>query len=110
MNTFTTVITATVLTLTTATVSAKTSHLIPTDDSVTTKLCMTAARGNSHALRKEIKQSRLTTKFVLENVKCNEQSFLSFIDQHGKNSEKINYLLTRGRQVTTATDTEIAAR
>ncbi len=109
MNTLTTLLTATVLTLTTDS-AVNAAELVGTDKSITTKLCLTAAKGNIAAMRFAIKHSRLSKNYIIENVQCNQQSFLSFVEQYGNNSERMNYLLTRNKSKFTDNSTKLAAR
>ncbi|MFT6267262.1 MAG: hypothetical protein ACJAVV_000052 [Alphaproteobacteria bacterium] len=56
--------------------------LVPTDNYVTSKLCVAAAQGNKVKLAREIKNAHLSKDFVIKNVKCNDLSFTAFVDQY----------------------------
>ena len=70
--------------------------LVPGDDYVTTELCLIASQGNKAKLVNAIKNAGLTKRYVAQNVKCNEQSFVDFVEQYGSNVSKINNYLTGG--------------
>ncbi|WP_206484962.1 DUF3718 domain-containing protein [Thalassotalea sp. G2M2-11] len=70
------------------------------DNSQLTKLCMTAVTGNRAATLNAIKATGYSHKFVIDNVKCNANDMITFVDQYGKNSEgMIRALERRGTHV-----------
>jgi len=94
MKTFTKVLATLTLSLSVAGM-ANASSLIAKDNSVTTKLCMTAATGNRIDMQQAIKSSRLSKSFVVKNIKCNEQGITEFVAQHSKSPTKMNALLNQ---------------
>jgi len=94
MKTFTKVLATLTLSLSVAGM-ANASSLIAKDNSVTTKLCMTAATGNRIDMQQAIKSSRLSKSFVVKNIKCNEQGITEFVAQHSESPTKMNALLNQ---------------
>ena len=71
------------------------------DNSSLTQLCLTAASGNRAATYNAIKATGYSHNFVMDNVRCNADDMISFVQQYGKNSEDmIRALQRRGTQVT----------
>ncbi len=72
----------------------------PTDDSVTSNLCVAAATGNRWKLHEQIKESALDKKYVAQDMTCNGLSVAAFVDQYGKNGDSIKkYLNIQQQQI-----------
>jgi hypothetical protein len=71
--------------------------LEPTDNYVTSKLCIAAAQGKKIKLASDMKEFHLTKDYVIEEVKCNGLSFTTFVEQYGSQVNEINDYLTRGK-------------
>ncbi len=72
----------------------------PTDDSVTSNLCVAAATGNRWKLHEQIKESALDKKYVAQDMTCNGLSVAAFVDQYGKNGDSIKkYLNIQQKQI-----------
>ena len=72
----------------------------PTDDSVTSILCVTAASGNKWKLHNQIKDSALDKKYVAKEMTCNGLSVAAFVEQYGKDGESIKkYLNIQQQQI-----------
>lgn len=76
-------------------VSASANEFKSLDNSMTTKLCMTIVSGNRAAMHNQIKESGLSRRHILENVKCNGESLLAFADKYGRNSEAMLNMLDK---------------
>ena len=83
-----------VLTLSVIGVASAETVLVPADSNVTSKLCVAAAQGKKMKLAREIRKAHLTKYFVSEKVKCNDISITAFVEQYGKNADKINDYLS----------------
>jgi hypothetical protein len=110
MNTLTKTIAITTLTLSSIGLASASSEMVPTDNYVTTKLCVVATEGSKAKLSHAIKKSGLSKHFVTENVKCNELNLITFIEQYGSNVEKMNDFLTNGKYSNNAVVANLASR
>ena len=98
------------LTITFATLgSAHANQFVPADNSLSTKLCVAATKGSKLKLHHAIQAAHLNKQEVIDNVKCNDQSFLSFVENNSKNSEKIINMMTNGKYEQEVTITDIVA-
>ncbi|MDO6693547.1 DUF3718 domain-containing protein [Aliiglaciecola sp. 3_MG-2023] len=97
MNTLTKSIAISVLAISSIGLANAANVIVPTDNSITTKLCVAATKGSKAKLSKAINDSRLSKRFVVENVKCNELDLVNFVEQFGENPEKMNSFLTSGK-------------
>jgi len=59
------------------------------DQSVTSDICVTALSGNRAELYSKIRGLGYSRAFVTKHITCNDTPLLSFVEQHGKNSEAI---------------------
>lgn len=109
MKTLTKVIAISVLTLSTIGFTSAAEQLAPTDNFTGTKLCVVAAEGNKLKLNREIKESGLTKRYVVNNLKCNGMDLVSFVDQYGSNSHNINTYLAGKDYSKNADTTDIAS-
>ncbi len=109
MNTFTKTITTIALTLSTIGMANAANQVVAADDSVTSKLCVVAAQGSRVELHNAIKESGLSKKYIAQNVNCNDQSILEFVQTHSDSPEKINNVLTNGRYNTNVNITDLAS-
>lgn len=69
------------------------STLVSANNSASTKLCMSAAKGSRVALLTSIKQSGYSRKYIKDNLLCNDLPVSDFITKYGKSPEKINLML-----------------
>ena len=83
--------------------------IVPADDSATSNVCVAATTGSNLKLRNAIEDARLNKQTVVDKVKCNDQAFLAFVENHGKNPEKIINMMTNGNADQNVTITDIAA-
>lgn len=97
MKTFTKTIVIAALTFSSIGFASATTEFVPADDYVTTKLCLVASQGNKAKLSRTIKDSGLSKRYVAQNVKCNEQNIVAFVEQYGNDAENINNFLTSGK-------------
>jgi hypothetical protein len=109
MNTLTKAIAITTLTLSSIGLANASKVIVPTDNYVTTKLCVVASEGNKTKLFRAIKKAGLSKHYVTENMKCNEMNLISFIEQYGTNVEKMNNFLTNGKYSNNADVANVAA-
>ncbi|MBT3133994.1 DUF3718 domain-containing protein [Alteromonas sp. ALT199] len=70
----------------------------PSDDSVTSNLCVTAASGNKWKFHNQIKASALDKKYVAEEMTCNGLTVSAFVDQYGENGDSIKKYLNIQQQ------------
>ena len=84
--------------------------LVPGDDYVTTELCLIASQGNKTKLVNAIRNAGLKKHYVAQNVKCNEQNIVEFVEQYGSNVSKINNYLTGGAYSEVAEMPDLVAR
>ena len=70
----------------------------PTDNSVTSNLCVTAASGNKWKLHNQIKDSALDKKYVAKEMMCNGLTVSAFVEQYGKNEDSIKKYLNIHQQ------------
>lgn len=75
--------------------SAQAGTFKAADGSVTTNLCLAAISGNRAVMHNEVKASGLSLNYIAENVQCNGENILSYVQQHGKNSAKMLKILDR---------------
>lgn len=97
------IVIATLLT-TTVSVSAQASELKAGDQSSETTLCLTAASGNRAAMHNEIKNSGKSLNYIANNITCNGENILAFVDKYGKNSENMLKALDRSTRHVSITD------
>lgn len=113
MNTFTktlaTTLTATVLTLSTIGTASAAPNVVAADDYITSKICAAASGKSGIKLHKTIKDSGLSKKFIAQNVNCNDQNIVSFVQDHGAKPEKMVNMLTGGQYKTSVTVIDLAA-
>lgn len=109
MNTFTKTLTTIALTLSTIGMANAANAVVAADDSVTTKLCVTAAEGSRIQLHKAIEDSGLSKKYIAQNVTCNDQNILEFVQVHSESPETMNKVLTNGRYNTNVKITDLAS-
>ena len=84
--------------------SAQALSLKAADKSTITHLCMTAVSGNRAAMHNKIKESGLTRKYVANNIQCNGENILVFIDKYGKSPNKIRAMLGHTSSQISTTD------
>ena len=96
MNTFTKIIATATLTLSAISMASASAVFLPADDYVTSKLCVVATEGNKSKLNRALKNSGLSKRYLVMNVKCNNQDLLSFIEQNGINAEEMSDFLSAG--------------
>lgn len=109
MNKLTKTLSTIVLTLSTIGMANAANSVVAADDYVTTNLCVVAAEGDRIKMHKAIKDSRLSKNFIAENVTCNDQNILAFVEAHAENPTKINNLLMNGQYDTEVKITDLAA-
>jgi hypothetical protein len=109
MNTLTKAFAITTLTLSSIGLASASNVIVPSDNYVTTELCVVASEGSKIKLFKAIKKAGLSKNFVTENVKCNELNFIAFIEQYGSNVEKMNNFLTNGKYSNNAEVANVAS-
>lgn len=85
-------------------ISAQASDLKAADSSIATELCMTAVSGNRAAMLNQIEASGKSIKYLANNITCNGDNILAFVEQHGKNSQKMLKVLDRSSHGVSITD------
>lgn len=110
MNILTKILTATVLTISSIGMANASSEVVPSDNYVTTNICVVATQGNKLKLLYAIKNSGLRKSYIANNVKCNKLNIIAFIEEHGSNVEEIGNFLTNGRYTNDGDVTNIAAK
>lgn len=68
------------------------------NNSITTQICIAAAKGHRARLHKTIKDSGLSSIYVTNKVKCNDQNITAFVTEHGKSPDAINNMLNKYRK------------
>ncbi|MEP1554768.1 DUF3718 domain-containing protein [Paraglaciecola sp.] len=109
MNTLTKIIATSVLTLSSIGMASAATEYVAADDYVTSKLCVVATEGSKLRLSQAIKKSGLSKNYVAENVTCNNQKLVTFVEQHGTNVEDINNFLTAGKYSSNIEVTTVAS-
>ncbi|MBU3023259.1 DUF3718 domain-containing protein [Aestuariibacter sp. A3R04] len=71
-------------------------QLIGSDDSATTKICLSAASGSKFKLRDAMKDAGVDKRFVESEISCNGIPLVEFVAQYGENSDSINAYITNG--------------
>ena len=79
MNTLTKTLATITLSLSTIGMANAADSLFAADESVSSKLCVVAAQGSKIQLHKSIKDSGLSKRYIAENVTCNDQNILAFV-------------------------------
>ncbi len=102
-------LTAIAFTLSTVGVANAATKVVAADDYITSKICVAAAGDNRTKLNSAIKDSGLRKKYVVENVKCNDQNILAFVQEFGDAPEKMNNSLTNGKYTTHVRITDLAS-
>jgi hypothetical protein len=72
------------------------SEFVAGNNNAGTEVCIAAAQGSRLKLLKTLNESGVSKRYVVKNVKCNEQDFITFVEQYGNNVEKINNFMTNG--------------
>jgi len=86
------------------TTNAQAAKLVPADEATATKLCMTAVKGKRITMYKELKAAGYTLKNFADNIQCNGESILSFVEHNGKNTAGMLKMLNRKRTHIAITD------
>ena len=73
------------------------SDFVAGNNSADTEICITAAEGNRLKLLKTLQDTGMSKRYVAEKIQCNELSFVDFVEQYGKNVDKINNFITKGK-------------
>ena len=79
---------------------ADTKHIQATDNSVSTEICVDAAKGKLMKFSQAVSESRLSMKKVADVVSCNGLDIASFAQEQGANkvAKKINSYRTQPAQ------------
>lgn len=109
MNTFTKTLATITLSLSTIGMANAADSLFAADDSVSSKLCVVAAQGSKIQLHKSIKDSGLSKSYIAENVTCNDQNILAFVQDYAEDPDKMNNVLTNGKFNTNVEIIDLAA-
>lgn len=109
MNTFTKTLATITLSLSTIGMANAADSLFTADDSITSKLCVVAAQGSKIQLHKSIKDSGLSKGYIAENVSCNDQNILAFVQEYAEDPDKMNNVLTNGKFNTNVEIIDLAA-
>ena len=83
-------------TLSTSTAFAHNNHqkkFVAMDDSLSTQLCMLAAKGKKFQFANLLRSSNLNKRFVAEQLKCNDSELPNFVVQHNDKARAILSLL-----------------
>ena len=107
--TLATTIATTVLTLSSIGAANAATHVIAADNYITSKICEAASGNSKIKLHTTIKNSGLSKKFIAENVNCNDQNILSFVQEYGDNPEKMTKVLAPNQFKTNVNVIDLAA-
>ena len=107
MKKLTKVLAATILSF--SAVAANAADVVPADEQVSSELCAVATQGNKFKMRDAIEASKLDKQFIVENVKCNDQDFVSFVAQHGVKSDAMINMLVPATRNSDVTITDLAS-
>jgi hypothetical protein len=86
------------------------NEFVATNNTTDTEICVAAAEGNRLKLLKTLKDASLSKNYVVENVQCNELSFVDFVEQYSKESTKINKFITNGKYMNNLVLASVTAR
>lgn len=109
MNTFTKTLATTLIALSTIGAANAASHVVAADDYITSKICEAASGKSGVKLHKTIKDSGLSKKYIAQNVNCNDQNIVAFVQDHGQKPEKMVNMLTKGQYKTSVKVIDLAA-
>ncbi|MDG1750191.1 MAG: DUF3718 domain-containing protein [Thalassotalea sp.] len=84
--------------------SVQASNLEAADSSIATELCLIAASGNRAAMFNVVKESGKSLNFIANNITCNGENILAFVEQRGKNSQNMLKVLDRSAHEVSITD------
>lgn len=76
---------------------ANSSKFEAMDNQATTHICVAAAEGKNYQLRRMLKESGLSKKYVAEKLSCNGIAFVEFVETYGKQPVATNNYITAGR-------------
>ena len=110
MNTLTKTLATITLSLSTIGMANAADSLFAADESVSSKLCVVAAQGSKIQLHKSIKDSGLSKRYIAENVTCNDQNILAFVQDYAKDPDEMNNALTNGKFNTNVEIIDLAQR
>ena len=110
MNKFTKTLATTLLALSTIGAANAAPHVFAADNYITSKICEAASGKSGVQLHKTIKDSGLSKKFITQNVNCNDQNIVAFVQDNGANPEKMVDVLTEGQYRTSVKVTDLVAQ
>ncbi|MCJ8321947.1 MAG: DUF3718 domain-containing protein [Colwellia sp.] len=84
--------------------STQAADVVAANNSQFTQLCVTAAAGNRAAMHNAIKSSGYSRTYVANNVQCNGENIISFVENNGKNSNAMIHTIDRTATKVTITD------
>jgi len=84
--------------------STQAADIVAANSSQFTQLCVTATMGNRAAMYNAIKSSGHSRTYIANNVQCNGENIISFIEHYGKNSNAMIHTLDRTATKVTVTD------
>ncbi len=77
------------------------------DNSLTSELCVLAAKGNKTKLHNHLKNSVVSKQYVANEMKCNGESVADFVDAYGQNSAAIkDYLNVNAQNIASVSYTK----
>lgn len=94
MNTMTKTFATIVLSCATIAFAQAHTEVVAADSEAGTKLCVTAANGSTLQMGKAIKSAKISKRYITNEMTCNDQNIIAFIEAHGKNSERMTRFLT----------------
>lgn len=73
--------------------NAQAQRLVGADNYQLTQVCMKALQGNRAAFHAHLKERNYSRKYVANNVLCNGEPIVEFVDKYGKRPAGIKKML-----------------
>ncbi len=97
MKTFTKTLAVVGMTFGLAGVASANVEFVPSDDTASTNICVSAAQGSKTNLRNAIENAGVTKHYVATKMTCNGMPVVEFVAQYSENPDTINGFITNGK-------------
>ncbi|GEA12792.1 DUF3718 domain-containing protein [Alteromonas sp. KUL49] len=97
MKTFTKTLAVVGMTFGIAGVASANVEFVPSDDTASTNICVSAAEGNKNNLRDAIENAGVSKRYVATKMTCNDMPVIEFVAQYSENPDAINSYITNGK-------------
>ncbi|GEA12790.1 DUF3718 domain-containing protein [Alteromonas sp. KUL49] len=97
MKTFTKTLAVVGMTFGLAGVASANVEFVPSDDTASTNICVSAVQGSKSNLRDAIEDAGVTKRYVATKMTCNDMPVVEFVAQFSENPEAINDYITNGK-------------